>query len=390
MSFDKQSGSSHVIIVVGLVILLIAGLGYVFLQNHSKSNITKVSGNWTTFSSRYVPIVFDYPKEWEVHAVESDHTTSQSTIYAYINRGKPDEKIMLDISYMRLYTSTKQSSSAQQFEDAISDGVSIEPKCPADVRQSASSECAVVSNAVSSGYIYRGKGRDAKDVVRWHGQDSNDYLTVESYAADESTLENIIKSIRGSSSKSNRDMPILTNTISPTELAQNSENNQVHNDAVSSLDPKKCEAIQGITYKVSSSDPSKVTIFDEWQALIACRGEVNIAIKKDKAVSLQGDDCSISNKRYSHLRRIITNAEFIQRRAPLSVATSDGVKPIAFDTESVNDELPDNLNTTCEPISSNSLKEGDTVSIYVPIDNNDPEAYKYDTIVIQKVNSSLQ
>lgn len=381
-----------------LAVIVVAVTGYLVVKNANKvvPLATIVEGsyskpdNWATHSDRYVPIVFDYPKEWEIQAVESDYTTSQSTIRAYINKGKSGEKVMLDISYMRLYAPTKQSSSTRDIQDAVADGVSVTPKCPMDVKQSASSECAVVSNAINSGYIYRDRGRDAKDVVRWYGQDSNERLTLESYAVDEFVLGNIVKSIRGNSNRSDRDMPVAMDKVTASEQAQNRRNSEVVKDAVSRLSPKKCEDIKGVTYKVNSSDSSKVTIFDEWQALIACRAEVNIAIKKDKAVSLRGDNCSQSNIRYAHLRRAITNAKLIQRRAPISVTTSNGVKTIVFNQGSVNDELPDNVDTTCESISGNSLKDGDTVSIYVPANNSDPEAYEYDTIVIQKVNSSLQ
>jgi len=373
-----------------LLLLGIAGVvGYVIWNNSLHSNLRpKVSyintTSWIPYEDRYAPISFKHPKEWEVATFYSRSNSMQ--INAFVNRGKENEKIVLNISYSKSYPNTNPNPPDLR---GIADGVSVEPTCPYRVEAITPPDCLLVKNKVVSGYLYISKGRDSKRVVRWHGQTSSERLAIDSYEIDESTFAAVISSITNGPARNDRETLIPTNELTEAEQSENIVNASIKNTATSDLNAEKCDEIKGITYREDQYESSKVQILEEWQTLVDCRNAVDQAIKTYKGATLQGTDCS-REKRFTSLRRILTNVKILEARngGLALVETESGNLKVSYDPYYYQSDFPWFVDTYCEAAGSlHTIKAGDIISVYVKKDNLNPNAYENGTMVLQRVSN---
>jgi len=390
ININQQQGSAHLGIIAVVALVILGAVGYLFWTNilqpkylQPKLSYTNVSG-WTTYTDRYVPIAFEHPQDWQVTSDSSEYDSA--SFDAYTNKDKPNEKLVLAISYFKSYPNTNPNPS--RWESGA--GVSIKPKCPFDASEPASSDCKLVTSGIAKGYVYNDRGLNGKSVVRWHGQVGTESLDIESYELDEATFSKIIQSISSSSSRTGRDVLISKASLSTTDRTDNARNAQIISLAVGDLSLQKCDEIKGISYQTDTYQTDKVRVYEEWQTLVTCRVEVQSAIKKHKAATLQGDDCSLSQRFHGifrGLRRILENVTVLSAgdgRVAL-VQTSAGNKSVSYVKNYYESSVPWLVDTTCSSFGL-PLKPGDVISVYVPADDHSSTAYEHDTRVVQRVN----
>jgi hypothetical protein len=379
-----------------IIVTLFGSILYLYWQNTHKPLSAAVQGRASPkptpkalsevipYNDRYVPIIFDHPKEWQLTSSGSDYTQTQ--IVAYANKGRADEKLVLHISYYKAYPNTNPNASKK-----FAEGVSLKPKCPYDVTQPASSDCKLATNSVTPGFVYSDKGINGKSVVRWHGQAGTESFDIESYELDVNTFSTIIKSIKSSTSRTGREALVPIAILSTTDKSENEKNVQTIKLATNDMNLQKCDGIRGITYQQDPYDKTKARVLEEWQTIVNCQIGVQGAIKSYKGNTLQGDDCS-KLKRFPNLRKILENVTVLSARdgRVALVKTKDGNQSVSYVDKYYESSVPWFVDTACGSLDLSNLKVGDIISVYVPVNDQSPNAFEHDTRVVQKVNNPVR
>jgi hypothetical protein len=390
-SKKTQLGSAHFGFIALSMALILGTVGYVFWTNilqpklAQRQQLSGVSAALPdVYSDRHAPITFNHPKGWTLNSQNTGKNDFR--IYARTNEGRVDEKVVFELFYNKNYPNTNPNVSNRR----IAEGLSLIPHCPLEVSVSAPSDCKLVKNSVTSGYVYTAREKENTHVVRWYGQTKNkiESMNIKSYGLSEATLGAIISSIKSSPSRAGMEVLVSQNSVNETDRAANDLNAKIANQAEMSLSFQKCDEIQGFIYEADPYAKDKIRVYEEWQALIECRSRVQAAIKKDKGRRLLGDDCS-KLKQFPGLRRILENVEVLSARdgRVALVKTNDGNKSVSYAEKYYESPITSFVDTTCEPGGSLNIKVGDMISVYVPVDDKSPSAFEHNTSVVQRVNN---
>lgn len=389
--------SSKTLLMIGIVsLVLIAGLASYFVwmvisapKEEQNNNLSTKTTNWITYVDKYVPLKFDHPKEWKIESAH--YSISQALMYAFTNHDQANEKLMLKVSYHR---DVPKSNAEKRKAESWVEGVAAKPKCPLDVEEKATDPgCELVSNSVTSGYMYElTKGEDKHRIFKWHGRTNDERIEVQSEVAtiDRDLFRRIVASLKYHPSRTDNNKLIPFAELQDQEKEQSKRNYDILNTAAKELSIDKCSQIEGVLYQMDFDDSSKVRVFDQWQTFTLCRGKVQAVIKAYNEELLNGDNCA-ELEIYSHLHRVIGNAEIVQigYGKPFLVQTVNGEREIRFQANTWQGPHPDHVDSDCKSLSTHHFKVGDIVNVYTLRSNTDPQAYANDMRLIQKINSTM-
>jgi len=172
---SKQSGSTHVIIIVILIIALLGTLGFVFWKNYinkgtPKSVVYQTPKSWVVYKEDDVPFVLEYPSSWVIEKGSIKTNKTNETSHATLKAQDKTKRELLSIEYSR----------EPEFS-AGGTGCQINSKSP---------NCLFLSNAISEGFLNKRDG-----VWIGQGKGSSELFVLRSYT-DEQTTQTIIESLR--------------------------------------------------------------------------------------------------------------------------------------------------------------------------------------------------
>jgi hypothetical protein len=170
------------IIVIVVSTIIIGGLGFLFWNHffgssaknaiqssdtHEQVTVSSTEG-WSTYSDNYIPFSFKYPSNWTI--VDKSHTDKAVMISGFTNYEQSNRTGMVNVFYYPDRHATV-----------------VPPNC-LDIRPS--SECRVVSNALTTGYMYT----DSQyKLFSWTGYRGDEEVNVNASAA--SISENVFMAI---------------------------------------------------------------------------------------------------------------------------------------------------------------------------------------------------
>lgn len=114
----KQSGSAHLFVIVGILIVVIGALGFVFWNNSKPSDaggvttqgvshsepIAQAPSSWVAYHGDALPVTFTYPSDWEIveipgakggaiKAFRGPERSGSDMVFAILYRNDPTAKI---------------------------------------------------------------------------------------------------------------------------------------------------------------------------------------------------------------------------------------------------------------------------------------------------------
>jgi len=131
----KQSGSAHLFVIVGILIVIIGALGFVFWSNSKPSGvrsgsvatqdtsrsepITQAASSWTAYRGDALPVTFRYPSDWEIVGVAG---SKSSAIRAFYGPRSSSESITLSILY-------RKGADTRPDDSCTADGIEHVARC---------------------------------------------------------------------------------------------------------------------------------------------------------------------------------------------------------------------------------------------------------------------